>query len=657
MKHAKGSLMLFFLVGVALAGFAAAQQGSEPSLAAITVSPATVVGGNPIQGIATLDLAAKEDTDVSLAVDPPDAARIPAQVTVPAGATSATFTIATPLSKIAIGGSDTVVSVYANYGVTKHTKFTILAPVSFDQMVDRVIQREHIYMETMKKLHPLAETYIQYIHEDKEHNVSPTKDTYFLGRLDFGDGTQDKQFENDKKGLASKMFGGFNIFSRHFVAGGFAQMAILDRNMKKSNYYFNFVRQEFLGEIRCIVVDVQPREKAEKGLFAGRIWVEDRDFNIVRFSGTYSNGSNYNSYLYFDTWRTNVRPGLWLPTHIYSEETDPKRDHPPFHAIMFKSQTRLWAYDVEHLKRESEMTAIQVESVADNDSSAKSTGPVESSRMWERMAEDNAIDHLQNIGLLAVPGEVDKILQTVVNNLIITNRLEIVPDVRVRVLMTTPLESFTVGHTIVVSRGLLDAVPDEATLAMMLSHELAHIALGHKINTKFAFTPRLFFSDEVTFERMNFERSKLDEEAADSKAVELLANSPYKDKLASAGLFLRALEEHASQLPSLIRPHLGNSLGSKDATRLPSINAAAPKLEENNIDQIAALPLGGRIEVDSWSNELSMRHDKPVTLLSAHEKMPFEVTPFFLYLTRHSSTSGVSTASLLVERRPQIAAK
>jgi len=114
----------------------------------------------------------------------------------------------------------------------------------------------------------------------------------------------------------------------------------------------------------------------------------------------------------------------------------------------------------------------------------------------------------------------------------------------------------------------------------------------------------------------------------------LLANSPYKDKLARAGLFLKALQEHAPQLTSLIRPHLGNPLGSKDATRLPSINATAPKLEDQNIDQIAALPLGGRIEVNSWSNQLSMRHDKPVTLLSPHEKMPFEVTPFFLYLTR-----------------------
>jgi len=43
--------------------------------------------------------------------------------------------------------------------------------------------------------------------------------------------------------------------------------------------------------------------------------------------------------------------------------------------------------------------------------------------------------------------------------------------------------------------------------------------------------------------------------------------------------------------------------------------------------RIAALPLGGRIKVDAWSNRLSIKNVKPISLLSAHEKMPFEVTP------------------------------
>jgi hypothetical protein len=296
------------------------------------------------------------------------------------------------------------------------------------------------------------------------------------------------------------------------------------------------------------------------------------------------------------------------------------------------------------LQHSSEMTSVQVDGVVLDSEAAKDSGPVESSRAWERMAEDNVLDHLQKVGLLAPPGDVDRILQTVVNNLIITNKLDIVPEVRVRILLTTPLESFTVGHTIVVSRGLVDVLPDEASLAMMLSHELAHIALGHKLNTKFAFTDRFFFPDPVTFERMDFSRSDLDEKAADTKAVELLNNSPYQGRLASAGLFLKELQEQAPILPNLIRPHLGNPLGSKESTRLSALNRSAPALEDRNLAQIAALPLGGRIKVDPWSNRLSMMNLKPVSLLSAHEKMPFEVTPFNPYLTRVSAGDSIPPA-------------
>jgi hypothetical protein len=616
-------------------------------LASVTVNVKSVVGGNPVQGTITLTRPADDDIEVSLAADPPESASVPEQVLVAKGSTYATFTITTPLSRMAVGGEDTAIGIYGHYEVTKHANFTILAPVGFDNMVDRVIQREHLFVETVKRMHPLVETYIQNIREDKEHNVQPIADTYFLGRADFANTVEEALFEKDQLNKARHFVSPLKmlaaLFQTHYLPNGFAQMALVDRDFQKNNYYFEYVRQEFLGEIRCVVVDIRPREKAPKGLFEGRIWVEDRDFNIVRFNGAYTKNSHYKHYLHFDSWRSNLRSGVWLPTYVYSEETDPKRDHPG--VPMFKSQTRLWGYDVEGLKHSSEMTSVQVDGVVQDSDAAKDSGPVESARVWERMAEDNALDHLQKIGLLAPPGDVDRILQTVVNNLIITNKLDIVPDVRARVLLTTPLESFTIGHTIVVSRGLIDVLPDEASLAMMLSHELAHVALGHKLNTKFAFTDRFFFPDPVTFQRMDFSRSDLDETAADTKALDLLNSSPYKDKLATAGLFLKELQEQAPMLTNLIRPHLGNPLGSKESTRLATISASAPALEDKNIAQIAALPLGGRIKVDPWSNRLSMMNVKPVSLLSAHEKMPFEVTPFNPYLTRLSSESLVGHAS------------
>jgi hypothetical protein len=92
---------------------------------------------------------------------------------------------------------------------------------------------------------------------------------------------------------------------------------------------------------------------------------------------------------------------------------------------------------------------------------------VEAFRSWERQAEDNVLQRLEVAGLLAPEGPVNKVLETVINNLEVTNNLDIQPPVRARVLLTTPVESFAVGHTIVLSRGFIDVLPDEASLALV----------------------------------------------------------------------------------------------------------------------------------------------------------------------------------------------
>jgi len=511
-------------------------------------------------------------------------------------------------------------------------------PVSFDQVVDRIVEREHFFVAQMRHLHPLAETYIQNLKDDKEIGLVPVSDQYFLGRIDMSNGADDRSFMG-QPGFSHRVLSHLtNLYSMKFLPQGFAQMVMLDEDFQKKYYDLSFVRREFLGEVRCLVIDVQPKAKSGNGRFVGRIWVDDQDYNIVRFNGTYSSNSRYNYYLHFDSWRLNLRPGMWLPAYIYSEESDMK--YGLGHSLKFKAQTRLWGYDLQHLTNKEEFTQIVVDSpqaVRDQSDAAQDATPVESERLWQRQAEENAVERLQKIGMLAPEGELDKVLQTVVNNLIVTNNLEIQPDVHVRVLLTSPLESFTIGHTIVLSRGLLDVLPDEPSLAMVLAHELSHIALGHRLDTKLAFNDRMFFPDSDTFERLDFTRSVNDEEAADKKAMELLANSPYKDKLSNAGLFLKALQANAPQLRNLIRPHMGNSLASGKAMRMSTLLNSAPQLETRKTDQIAALPLGGRVKLDPWSNRVELLKTKPVALTSAQEKMPFQVTPFFPFLTRLSS--------------------
>jgi len=66
---------------------------------------------------------------------------------------------------------------------------------------------------------------------------------------------------------------------------------------------------------------------------------------------------------------------------------------------------------------------------------------------------------------------------------------------------------------------------------------------------------------------------------------------------------------------------------------------SAPQLDMRKTDQIAALPFGAGVKLDPWSNRIALVKTKPVALTSAREKMPFEVTPFFPYLTRINSPS------------------
>jgi hypothetical protein len=77
----------------------------------------------------------------------------------------------------------------------------------------------------------------------------------------------------------------------------------------------------------------------------------------------------------------------------------------------------------------------------------------------------------------------------------------------------------------------------------------------------------------------------------------------------------------------------------------PPAAAAAPADPKAKPTQTAvvALPLGGRVKMDPWSDKLEMLKSKPVGQVAEREKMPFEVTPFMLYLTREINTHSNNT--------------
>jgi peptidase M48-like protein len=507
-------------------------------------------------------------------------------------------------------------------------------PRTMEDVIDRVITNENRAVQQIRQYSPLVETYIQNLKPDKDLGYTPAGDKYFLGRADFSKGVSLVSL-TDTNSKGKRIFGSignFFSFALQFVPDGFLQMIFLDTNgFDKQHYKFDYVRREFLGEVRCLVFDVTPQEKSGKGRFLGRIWVEDQEFNIVRFNGAYSGSGHSSWWFHFDSWRTNVQPGMWMPSFVYSEEKD--MHYNLTKKLDFKAQTRLWGYNLGHASQEQELSKILVESaVTDDTKTANDLSPVQAQRTWDHQAEDNVIDRLERIGLVAPKGEVDKILETVVNNLEVTNNLDVQPEVRCRVMMTSTLESYTVGHTIVLSRGLIDVLPDEASLATMIAHELSHVVLGHRLDSSYAFFDQLLIDDKETFRHFGFARTPDEEKAANIKALQLLANSPYKNQLGNAGLFLTALETRSKEIPNLISPHLGN--------RVPvvgDLKSSTPVDQKQNPQTIAALPIGGRVKLDPWNDKLDLIKSKPVGAVAEREKMPFEVTPFMPYLMRYGA--------------------
>ena len=510
------------------------------------------------------------------------------------------------------------------------------------EVLDKIVAQEQAEMESLRQYSPLIETYIQTRHPDKQVGVAPGGDKYFLGRALLANGVEIIPLAKDTRSKHGMFIGSLaNLLSMEFVPKGFLQMVYVDTNgFDRNHYEFSYVHREFLGEVRCLVFDVNPRVKSEKGRFVGRIWVEDQDFHIVRFNGIYSGTSSLSHYFSFDSWRQDGGKNGWLPAVIFNEEGNvqypvAKRQITP----AFRAQTHLWGYALSRASKEQELSRLLVEApVKDQTENAHDYSPLQAERAWAGLAEDNVIESLETLGLMAPFGEVDKILQVVVNNLEVSNGLDVQPPIRCRVLLTSTFESYAMGHTIVVSRGLLDVLPDEASLAMILAHELAHVVLGHRMDTQFAFFDRLHFDEKETFRHFGFSMTPNEELAANQKGSELLAKSPYKDQLATAQCFLQTLKSRSKEIPNLINPHLGNRIPTNwtISQGRPCDQPSTEKTANAPVSaSLFALPLGGRIKLEPFDGRLRLLKLNPTALAADYEKMPFEVTPMILYLTRH----------------------
>ena len=442
----------------------------------------------------------------------------------------------------------------------------------------------------------------------------------------------------------------------NFHESGFVQMVLMDSNdFDRQHYVFGYVRNDFLGNTPTAVFDVTPISgKRATGRFFGRIWVETRDGNVVRFNGNFAGSEkDYSEFYHFDSWRTNVQPDLWLPTSFYVEESDPKSVS---RTLKFKAINHIWGYVLKVPAKETENTSLDVVGATDVSNDAQDVGPLGAQRAWVQQAEDNIVDRLFQAGLLDAPSEFDKTLEALAGNILAYNNITLSRPIRCRTLLTQPLESIAIGNTIVISKSLLDTTgvvtqdgaQQMGNLNAILAFQIAHIVLGHRLDTKYAFNDRLLFPSTSVFDRIPMHHTDADNEAAAKKAMELLSAKELEGGQQYFGLYLQQLQQRVKALKALNEPMIGDGLVKSDNDPtfwMAAIMSKGPKLDIKDLKQQAAMPLSSFMRFDPWSDQVIVMHAAYEPLLTAADKMPFEVAPVYLKLSYYKPPTDAAAAA------------
>jgi hypothetical protein len=534
-------------------------------------------------------------------------------------------------------------------------------------LIDRAIVREHAVVAAVKERSPLVETYIQNMRPDPVLTQYPVSDRYFLDRVQFSKVVADQEYEinpvtahdKGKRSAASVLKSPLSYFAAlrgdvkmTYQDNGFVQMILVDAvNFDRGHYVFSFVRNQFLGSVATAVFDVAPAAgKGGAGHFFGRIWVETRGANIVRFNGSFTGSIQaHREYYHFDSWRANVQPDLWLPTSFYVEQSDPNSGT---RTLQFKSVSHIWGYQLKVLPPEPDSSETSLSVIGATDvADTPDVSPLGAQREWVQQAEDNAVERLFQAGIIDAPSEFDKTLEALANNILVYNNITVARPIRCRTMLTEPLESSAIGNTILLSKSLIDStavvtqdgMQQAGNLNALLAFQLAHIILGHRLDTKYAFNDTLRFPTIAVFNRVSMHHSDADNAEAAKEADRLLGAKELVDGQPFFGLYLKQLQQQSKALLSLNEPMLGDALVKSDLNPtfwMAPLIAKAPKLDVKDVKQQAAMPLDSFLRFDSWTDQVAIMHSSYEPILGAPDKMPLEVAPIFLKLSYFEPKPG-----------------
>jgi hypothetical protein len=90
-------------------------------------------------------------------------------------------------------------------------------------------------------------------------------------------------------------------------------------------YNFTYVGKERIDELDLYIFDVAPKvmpnpKKTQERLFVGRIWVDDKDLQIVKAKGKGVPETKDNKFPVVETYREQIDGRYWFPTYAYADD-------------------------------------------------------------------------------------------------------------------------------------------------------------------------------------------------------------------------------------------------------------------------------------------------------------------------------------------------
>ncbi|MFI5069322.1 MAG: hypothetical protein ACHP8A_00410 [Terriglobales bacterium] len=448
---------------------------------------------------------------------------------------------------------------------TPHIEF---AGMTHEQLTKRIFEGERAMISELRASRPVLETYIQSLWTDSE-GQSPIDDAYFLSTVNFMRGSEES---GDGRPGYQTFLAGQTARSRKIrlnngdrvavIPDGYLDMLFIDlEDFDADTYDLSFVHETNCNDSSCLMFSVMPRARISHGRFKGQIWVETSNFKIVRIRGTFTPVKTQHLnlrtlfgvggiplYFHFDSTREEVSPGIWLPSYSYFDEnrTWQQIDKNASTDLHYRGHILMWGYK-----------DVGVE--ADANENHKSD-------LMRRLEQDK---------LLANAGIVEEGLNSILHRILAANNLDM-PAIECRLLLTTPVEMFHVGHTIILSRGLLNIVPDGSVIPVLLTHEIAEmLAEKSVLSTK---------SDQILWQ----------------KTLEMVEHAGYAKGVGYTSLLFAQLAEHSKQIPNLLHPRSGLSL-LDIAKGLPKTAAVSSTRQE------PPLVLRGNYTINTGSDSLGMR--------------------------------------------------